>query len=326
MNRKCSALMVTLLFLLSIGIVSAEQKLEIKLSNQQEIGREDLLFGSIVSVCEDDESNFYVLDRIEHKVFKFSQQGKLTLSFGNKGQGPGDFQNPTRITFTPKSQLVVADELYLLSFLETDGKFILRLDLNGRLAPAYAGENRFFAWIWQPEGRQQIMVDKENKLIQTFYSAARGTFSVSAPDSSGRQVMFNYGPDVYAPALIFSQYGKYSAVALSSRYEIRILDQKGETTHTLRRNLEPGKISKKEKDYFSRDIAELAKKRGWPNNVVRQLIKIIPKEKNFFDGVLVSKQHIFVFRIREDITQETAPLPVDVFTLTGGFLRTGQIK
>lgn len=311
---------------LSPLLLHAEKELDLKLNNVLEIGRKDLMFASIVSVCEDDDSNFYVLDRKEHKVFKFSRDGKLILYFGRKGQGPGDFQQPNRITYSLKGHLVVADDLYNVSFLNADGTFINRIHLNGRLALGYIGEELFYSWIWRPEDKRQVVVDSENNVVNTFFKISRGSFSVSAPDSSGRLVMFNYAPDEYAPSLLFAHSGRYSAVAVSDRYEILILNEKGATISTVQRKILPGNISKKEKQYFVKDIDEIGKRRGWPKSVIRKIVKKIPGEKNYFDRVLLSKQHVFVFRIREDVSDEEALVLVDIFTLEGKFKGTARVK
>ena len=60
--------------------------------------------------------------------------------------------------------------------------------------------------------------------------------------------------------------------------------------------------------------------------MIRKILKKIPGKKNYFDRVLLSKQNIFVFRIREDISDEEALVPVDIFTLEGKFKGTAQIK
>ncbi|MCX6575506.1 MAG: 6-bladed beta-propeller, partial [Candidatus Aminicenantes bacterium] len=150
------------------------------------IGRTDLLFSSIASVCEDDQLNFYVLDRLEHKVFKFSPQGRLLLTFGQKGQGPGDFQSPAGIVFTSKGELAVLEDLSYISLFKTDGTFIRRLDLNGRLGLGYIGPDRFYGWIWRPDDQQQVMVDGRNKILKTFHAVARDRFSTTLPDETGR--------------------------------------------------------------------------------------------------------------------------------------------
>src|SRR4030043_1387345 len=144
-----------------------------------EVGRKELLFGSSASVCEDDQLNFYVLDRLEQKVFKFSPDGRPLSTFGQKGQGPGDFESPSQIVFTRQGELAVLEDLFYISFLKPDGTFIRRLDLNGRLGLGYIGPDRFYAWDWRPEGRQQLMVDAKNTILRSFHTQARDLLSLT---------------------------------------------------------------------------------------------------------------------------------------------------
>ena len=111
--------------------------LAFELGPSLEIGRAELLFGSVVSVCEDDKGDFYVLDQREQKVHKFSSDGRPLRTFGRKGQGPGDLQSPGRIVFTSQGELAVLEDISYVSFHKTDGAFVRRLDLNGRLGPGY---------------------------------------------------------------------------------------------------------------------------------------------------------------------------------------------
>ncbi len=178
---------VNLFFLgLSILLHSQEKSIPLKLATPLAIGRTDLLFSSIASVCEDDQLNFYVLDRLEHKVFKFSPQGRLLLTFGRKGQGPGDFQSPAGIVLTSKGELAVLEDLSYISLFKTDGTFIRRLDLNGRLGLGYIGPDRFYGWIWRPDDQQQVMVDGQNKILKTFHAVARDRFSKKIPQTKNQ--------------------------------------------------------------------------------------------------------------------------------------------
>jgi len=316
---------ILLVFLIHTGLAQ-EEIISIQFGPSLEIGREELTFGIIAGVCEDEEGNFYVLDRAEHKVYKFSPEGKLLLKFGNRGEGPGDFRGPNRISYTEEKNIVVCDDMYFISFFQTDGSFIKRIEINGRLAPGYIGEDRFYGWVWLPEGQQQVMVDGKNEVVHTFHKIAKDSFSVSAPDSSGRQVMFNYGKNEFSPSFIFTHNKNYTALGISSEYNILILNNAGKIQSHIQRDIKPEKFSKKEMEYFSEDLKNLAKKRGWPDKVVRDLEKIIPDEKTFFDHVLLSGDHVFVFRIPHDITKEDAPVPVDVFTLQGQFFGSTELE
>ncbi len=320
MRKKSRILRFLLFFCLSMGLVWPQNKIELSIQKVLEIGRDSLMFGSIASVVEDEESNFYILDRMEHKVYKFSPDGKLLLSFGRKGQGPGDFQNPHLLAYSSKRQLVVADDLYNLSFLNPDGSFIERIHLDGRLGIGYIGEDRFYGWDWEEQGRSQVMVDSRNDIIETFFHVSREAFSASAPDSSGRLVMFNYSREEFSPSLIFAHSGSYSAVGIGDTYDISILDGQGKTVVRIKRDIEAEDFSKNEKQFFEEDIEEYGKERGWPKSVIRALLKKIPDKKIYFDQVLLTEKYVFVFRIKKNIADDEGHIPADLFTIDGKFL------
>jgi hypothetical protein len=325
MRRKNPIFLFVWIMFLMIIIVDAADKIQLKIEKKWEIGKRDLMFASIASVCEDPESNLFVLDRMEHKVLKFSPEGKLIQTFGQKGQGPGDYQNPHLLTFTPKGQLVVADEMYNLTFLNDEGHFIERVHLDGRLAVSFIGEERFYGWIWGQDNRSQVMVDNKNNILKSFFQVPLSTFSVSAPDESGRLVMFNYSREEFAPSLQFAHFGRFSAIGIGDRYDILILDENGDTINHLQREVPADRITKTEKTFFEKDIERLGKERGWPRNVIRNLVKKIPDKKIFFDQILMTEEHVFVFRIKSDITEETGPYPVDIFSVKGEFLGTMHV-
>ncbi len=320
------AIMGVAFFVIAAAIVLGQEKtVGIKFGPSLEIGRKELLFGSIASVCEDDQSNFYVLDRLDQKVFKFSPDGHLLTKFGQKGQGPGDFQSPGQIVFSSKGDLAVLEDLFYVSYLKTDGTFIRRLDLNGRLGLGFIGPDCFYGWIWRPEDQQQVMVDSKNNLLRTFHTIAKDQFSVNLPDETGWAVMFNYSNDVYVPQFLYAHGGRLSAIGISDRYEIALLNEDGQVVTSIRRDLKPQRISREEKKYLERDLQELARSKGWPNRVARELGKKIPSFKNMVNALRISPNNVFVFRFPPDITAENSLLPVDVFARKGEFVGTGGL-
>ena len=302
-----------------------EPPVTIKLGPPLEIGREELLFGSVASVCEDDSANFYVLDQREQTVLKFSPDGRLLMRFGRKGQGPGDFQSPGQIVFTSQGELAVLEDLYYVSFHRTDGAFIRRLDLNGRLGLGFVGPDRYYAWHWRPEDRQQLLVDSKNTVLGTFHAISRERFSALLPDETGRTVMFNYSHEAYVPQFLYAYGGGLAAIGISDRYEIALLDEQGQTVKTLRRDEKPQKINAKERDFLERGLRDFVKSKSWPERVGRELGKKIPSSKNIVNAVRISPGRVLVFRFPPDITVEPTSFPVDVFTREGDFLGTGAL-
>jgi hypothetical protein len=320
---------VVCLVLLSLGLLCPplvpESPVAIKLGPPLEIGRSELLFGSLASICEDDKGDFYVLDQREQTVFKFSPDGRLLLKFGRKGQGPGDFQSPGQIVFTAQHELAVLEDLYYVSFHKTDGAFIRRLDLNGRLGLGYVGPDRYYGWEWRPESRQQLLVDAKNSVVGTFHAVARDRFSALLPDETGRMVMFNYSHEAYVPQFLFAHGDGISAIGLSDRYEIALLDENGRTVTTIRRDLKPQELGARERDFLKRGLRDFVKSKSWPDRVARELGDKIPAVKNVVSAVLVSPEKIFVFRFPPDITADPPRLPVDIFTRNGSFLGTADL-
>jgi hypothetical protein len=308
------------------GFPSERPALDIRLGPALEIGRADLLFASIASVCEDEAGDFYVLDRKEYKVHKFSPDGRPVLSFGRKGQGPGDLAEPASLAVTGAGEMAVLEDLGLVSFFGTaDGAFRRRLDLGGRLGLGYVGPDRFYAWIWRPEDRQQVLVDAKNAAVATFDVQPRDAFSVSLPDETGRAVMFSYSSDVYVPEFLFDHNASLSAVGISDRYRIALLDGTGRTVGRLERDLGAQRINRRERAILERELFAFVEAKGWPARVGRELAKKIPSVKNPVRAVRVAPGRVFVFRFADDIGRGGAPVPVDVFTRRGELVGSAEL-
>jgi hypothetical protein len=262
---------------------------------------------------------------MEHKVHKFSPDGRPVRTFGRKGQGPGDLQTPAGIVFTRAGEIAVLEDLGLVSFFDTDGAFRRRLDLNGRLGLGYVGPDRFYGWIWRPEDRQQVLVDGRNMVLAEFDVQPRDAFSVVLPDETGRSVMFNYVSDAYVPEFLFEHARSLSAVGISDRYRIALLDENGRAVGRLERALEPQRISGRERAFLEEEIAAFTKSKRWPERVGRELAAKIPATKNALRAVRISPAHILVFRFPPDISRRDAPCPVDVFTRRGELVGTAEL-
>jgi hypothetical protein len=323
--RKNRILFLCLVFILLSFPTLAEKPVPLTLEKIAAVGADnhDFMFYSIDSVCEDGSADFYVLDRKACKVHKFSPEGKRLLAFGNRGRGPGDFAYPYYICVTEDKRLAVCEDMVFVSFFNTDGKFLEQIRLSNGLALQYISRNLYYAWIWQPESRQQVLLDNTGSILKSFFEVSRDAFSVSAPDETGRLVMTSFSTEEYTPTLLFGSYNRQAALGISSRYEIVIVNHKGEVVNTIKHDVKPLKIQAKESDYFKslidnrRNLHDFAKKK---------FIKKIPETKNYFDRILLTGEYVFVSRIRADITDEKGPVPVDIFSLGGEFLGTVEMK
>ena len=60
-------------------------------------GNEQEIFYKIQDVKTDNSNNIYILDSGNYRIQKFNVHGKYICSIGNKGQGPGEFNNPVML-------------------------------------------------------------------------------------------------------------------------------------------------------------------------------------------------------------------------------------
>lgn len=65
----------------------------------------------------------YAVDIRSHKIFKFSKNAEYLDSFGNRGQGPGEFYFPNRIRISREGDIFVLDGRIKMQIFNSQGKY-----------------------------------------------------------------------------------------------------------------------------------------------------------------------------------------------------------
>lgn len=321
-------LLVCMLLPLSVsGENEGDKPLRLKLDKVSESGRNTMIY-SAGSICEDNEGGFYVLDYKAWKIHRFDKGGKRQLTFGNRGQGPGDMNQPHFITgigqnTVGKPAIVMCEPIEFVSFFDPNGTFLERIRIPKGLGLSFITSNLYYAWVWTKKSRQQVLLDKKGNILKTFFESPKDASSISAPDETGRLVMINHFAEEYTPFLLFSGTKNRAALGISNRYEVKLVDRNGNVSATLTRPIRPPDITPKEREHFKQQIYgrnnlhDLAKKK---------LADKIPRLKNHFTAIRLSSTHVFLFRLKSDILNRNALIPVDIFTFGGTYVGTGRVK
>jgi hypothetical protein len=298
----------------------ARYQYHIKLEKKTVVGGADLILERLGGVCQDKDGNFYALDIKAYKVYKFSPRGKQLLAFGRKGEGPGDFLKPYHIAMTEKGEIVVTEALNVVSFFDRQGKFITRQDLKQKvggivLSLKYAGPDLFYMERVIPGNqRKQMLVDlKEDVAVENLFTLPDISVTINR---GGRQATYTVRLHACTPVILFTHFSGYSAAGFSKDYDIFLLDRQGKRIAHLKRDIKPQKATAAEKAGFARAIRSTR----LPEDVKKGVIQQLPETKNVFDHLLISHQHVYVFRTKEDTTASEAPYPVDIFSLEGKYL------
>ncbi len=104
---------------------------------------EDNFFAKITDLCVDQEDNLYIADSILRKIFKFDAFGNFVYSFGQTGQGPGEFSGRLRINVGNDNNLYITDDgnFRLISFTK-NAEFINQFNLpRGKYDDAVVNSN-----------------------------------------------------------------------------------------------------------------------------------------------------------------------------------------
>jgi sugar lactone lactonase YvrE len=84
---------------------------------------DNFLFYLPSDIALDSQGNIYIMDSGNHRIQKFTPDGKYITSIGNKGQGPGEFVYPFSLDVDSKGYLYVSDPgNQRVQVLKPDGK------------------------------------------------------------------------------------------------------------------------------------------------------------------------------------------------------------
>jgi len=216
--------------------INEKIKFKENLSLGIEKGEEFLLFHSKLDVAVDSESNIYVLDIRNHRLLKFNKEGNFLWKTGRKGQGPGEFRNPSEVVLSPTEEIWVLDSPTLIHLFEAQGKYQRTMNLRGRC-------NNFY---FLPDGRLFINRTTRGQMgIAADYYSIEGEFLEKFPDE------YRYGPNLpswagggYGGGFRFLEGKIY--MTLPDKYEIREYDLEGKLLGKIKRDfkLKPPELRK----------------------------------------------------------------------------------
>jgi DNA-binding beta-propeller fold protein YncE len=84
---------------------------------------DSFLFYLPSDIAIDNQGNMYILDSGNHRIQKFTPDGKYITTIGNKGQGPAEFVYPLSLEVDSKGYLYVSDPgNQRVQVLKPDGK------------------------------------------------------------------------------------------------------------------------------------------------------------------------------------------------------------
>ena len=250
--------------------------------------------GAVSGLEADSKGNIYVLDSYDDKVLKFDPAGNYLTSIGGKGQGPGEFQAPTRILMDGQDRLYVQDIMRMALFVfSADGKFLKGINGPGIILRGCQISLNSHADIICGYEALPAMDEKQVYAIARFDSAFKPVRILYERPGGFTFKMVNgrlIEAPRFTPEVIWTM-GPEDRLYVSSNdsYDIRILSAAGALIKNFRRDYTPEKVTADER----RQILEGYKRFGDAAKGIE-----IPAVKPPFRDFCFIKDQLYVLRKR----------------------------
>ena len=201
-----------------------------------DLSRNDLAsqgIGSVGEIAVDSKGNIYAVSfkNLGTYVFKFNPQGRLLLTFGRQGAGPGELQWPFHPVFDAQDQLYITDYMKKLVIFNSDGGVIneSKFSRSVMYVEPLPGGNFL---VYQPDYERASSADP-------FWS-----LSVCDPDLHQKALLDRHrwgsGNDRLVPFFIYRVSADSIYVANEERgYEILVFNLSGRLVRKIRKEFRP---------------------------------------------------------------------------------------
>jgi hypothetical protein len=280
------------------------------------LGRSDAdgvyAFSHIRDLAVDGDEYIYILDDKKAHVKVFDKKGKYLRTIGQKGQGPGDLDNPGLISiYKITNELMVFNGSQGISFFSRDGEFLKNRATND--------SKRAFKIDSDSQGNILLNVvekrDQKNPLnILKKLSPNMSPISeiASAPMSSPY--------DLLAAEPFWTIDEKdYVYYSYPIDYDICVYDPEGKLIRRITRDYDPVKISEEEKEKYLQQLRDLQ----LPPDIISK-INIAGARSALWRFIVDEDSRIFVENW-EKTKDDNRPI-FDIFDSAGKYIAKIPIK
>jgi hypothetical protein len=263
----------------------------------------------------DSKGNIYCLNEMSNEKFivKFNKNGNFIISFGRKGQGPGEMNRPYHLELNHQEQIVVTDYLARkLVFFDNEGSYIKEIAgdvMAMRVHPLSNGN--YLAWH-QLSG--QIT---DEYLIQTPLSLR--AFDMNEIKELDRYKYPNYRVTGKVrgtvPQFVWAVSGRCIYIGNETRdYEIWVFDLEGNLLRKILKAYNPQGIPNEYKEERTKNMT-----------IERKEATYFPDSFPPFQGIMSDdSDRLYVMTYEKDV--ETGAYMFDIFDSEGLFIGKNPIQ
>ncbi len=208
------------------------------------------LFAELRSIGVDDRENIWTLDWEDIKVRVFDKAGKLVSAFGKKGQGPREWQMPSRMVVRPDGTGVILD-VAKLTFYSLDGTCLKELPMAQVRLFRAKPDSRGYVYGDQLEAGSEetlryklVKCDPSMTKVLATLAVAEQAFAPGKVDPIARLLLCH----VTANDHVFWM--------SNAKYEVNELDPEGRLVRRVIKDYDPVRLTKADRDRYLADRPE----------------------------------------------------------------------
>jgi hypothetical protein len=282
------------------------------LTLEKKEGSEEYLFERVRNIDVDKNDNIYVLDYMAVQIRIFEKNGELIGTFGSKGQGPGEMQNPLYMQITSKEEVMVYDPgTRRLLFFSTEGKYlrqtstakirypmeIIKLDSRGELT----------ALIVPPPPMGRIELKKFDSNLDLLMMISK----TEKDDSYLKRERKAWQPDL----LCVVTQNDNIAWGYPKKYELQVLNPEGKLIRKIIKDYEPVNVTAEDEERYMERYKRIL------SSLPRSALKIIfPKYFPAFRDISVDEKGRIFLRTYEKVKDKENFFYFDVFNSEGKYI------
>jgi hypothetical protein len=134
-----------------------------------------IMFGSLIDISTNSKNAFYVVDRDEKAVYKYSEDGRFLRKVGRPGQGPGEFQEPCSICVDARDVVFILDgSNRRIEVFDANDDYLRSIRIpnfpigNWRRLAVDEDHNIYISGYYPNEDRVLSKFSQEGEFIQSF--------------------------------------------------------------------------------------------------------------------------------------------------------------
>jgi hypothetical protein len=302
------------------GEIKFELEEDLSIGNEEE---ENYIFYDVVNIAIDSEENIFVLDGGNCRIQKFDRDGNYIQTIGRRGQGPGEFENPSEILFDSENNICVTEDRKIHVF-NSEGKLkkSIRLDFSFSSCGITREGNmlaQIFSFAPEEQTDDVVLINMSGKKLKTIASFPTPIVILRKGPGVMGGISNPYGPRLHFYPL---NEGLYT-YGYSAEYKLFVITSSGDISYIIEKEESPEYLTQKEKNKIIDAYMERQKKRRAGPKLSRDEIEKaynFPKYKPFFMELLKDdKNHIYVSRF-SSFWQDEEGIRLDMFAKEGYYL------